>query len=46
MNYYLKILLQYSGKDDDDAKEVLELLVEEYQERGQELPVPQNLIAC
>ena len=29
-----------------NAKEVLELLIEEYQERGKELPVPQNLIAC
>jgi predicted RNase H-like HicB family nuclease len=29
-----------------NAKEVLELLVEEYQETGKELPIPQSLIAC
>ncbi len=29
-----------------NAREVLELLIEEYQETGKELPIPQSLIAC
>jgi predicted RNase H-like HicB family nuclease len=29
-----------------NAREVLELLIEEYQEIGKELPIPQSLITC